>query len=339
MAVPAERPHAPSQPRRPLMAVSAAAAAAAGLHQHSAASSRSGSPSNGPAAAGAAAHPCEALRLPPAPPLFKPPPTAPAPPALCCGAAVAVECADRAAPPAAAAAAAPAWPGSCCSPSLGQPGASHCSHAPTADTAPAVPATIAAPAARAAVPDCPVAAAAAAAAADDRAEALCDDGRGWQYALVTCPWLFKPCPSCCRAHAGREALMTYFNPARPAARGMCSHCPGRAAAPGAAAAAQPGGGLLQIRRSTYHEVVKISDLGRLADVAGIQHYVINGAKVVFLCPRPQPRPPKGVAAPSRCAVDGRQLMDASCRYCSLQVGRPEGSGGRVGRLVRAEASR
>ena len=107
--------------------------------------------------------------------------------------------------------------------------------------------------------------------------------------------------------------MTYFDPARPRERGMCGYCPGRAAR----AAASPAG-LLQIRRSTYHEVCKASDLARLADVTGVQHYVINGAKVLFLCPRPQPRPPKGVAAPSRCAVDGRQLMDAGARFCSLR---------------------
>ncbi|KAI8467556.1 MAG: PLATZ transcription factor-domain-containing protein [Monoraphidium minutum] len=140
-----------------------------------------------------------------------------------------------------------------------------------------------------------------------------DDGRAWQHALVTCPWLFKPCPGCCKSHTGREVLMTYFDASQPAVRGMCSYCPGRAAR----AAAAPGG-LLQIRRSTYHEVVKAADLGRMADVTGIQHYVINGAKVVFLRPRPQPRPPKGVAAPSRCAVDGRQLMDGAARFCSLQ---------------------
>lgn len=139
------------------------------------------------------------------------------------------------------------------------------------------------------------------------------DGRSWLHALVTCPWLFKPCPDCCRSHTGREVLMTYFDPSHPMARGLCSFCPDRAAR-----STMVPGGLLQIRRSTYHEVVKASDLGRLADVSGIQHYVINGAKVVFLRPRPQPRPPKGVTAPSRCAVDGRQLMDGAARYCSLQ---------------------
>lgn len=140
------------------------------------------------------------------------------------------------------------------------------------------------------------------------------DALSWQYSLVTCPWLFKPCPGCCRTHSGREVLMTYFDPCCPAARGLCNYCPDRAARTAAAAP----GGLLQIRRSTYHEVVKAGDLGRMADVSGIQHYVINGAKVVFLRPRPQPRPPKGVAAPARCSVDGRQLMDGAARYCSLQ---------------------
>lgn len=76
--------------------------------------------------------------------------------------------------------------------------------------------------------------------------------------------------------------------------------------------------ILQIRRSTYHEVVKAADVSRLTDVSGIQHYVINGAKVLFLRPRPQPRPPKGVVAPARCAVDGRQLMDAHSSYCSMR---------------------
>ncbi|GBF88646.1 hypothetical protein Rsub_01545 [Raphidocelis subcapitata] len=169
------------------------------------------------------------------------------------------------------------------------------------------------------------AAAADASACDAAGPAGDADGRGWQYALVTCPWLFKPCPTCCPAHSGRDSLMTLFDPAAPSApRGLCGFCPGRAAAArggggggGGAGGAGPSG-LLQIRRSTYHEVVKAADLARRADVAGVQHYVINGAKVLFLRPRPQPRPPKGVAAPARCVVDGRQLMDGAARYCSLQ---------------------
>ncbi len=65
-------------------------------------------------------------------------------------------------------------------------------------------------------------------------------------------------------------------------------------------------------------MIKAGDIARLADISGIQHYVINGSKVLFLNPRPQPRPPKGVVAPARCAVDGRQLMDHGSTYCSLR---------------------
>eukprot|EP00878_Enallax_costatus_P000886 GHUV01001013.1.p1 GENE.GHUV01001013.1~~GHUV01001013.1.p1 ORF type:complete len:557 (+),score=197.92 GHUV01001013.1:301-1971(+) len=131
--------------------------------------------------------------------------------------------------------------------------------------------------------------------------------KSWLYQLVTCPYLFKPCPQCAPTHSGREVLITYFDPDEPSV-GYCTYCPQRASKPR----------LLQIRRSTYHEVVKAADISRLADVSGIQHYVINGAKVLFLRPRPQPRPPKGVVAPARCSVDGRQLMDAHSSYCSLR---------------------
>lgn len=137
--------------------------------------------------------------------------------------------------------------------------------------------------------------------------ATAGSAKSWLYQLVTCPYLFKPCPQCAPTHSGREVLITYFDPDDPSV-GYCTYCPQRASKPR----------LLQIRRSTYHEVVKAADISRLADVSGIQHYVINGAKVLFLRPRPQPRPPKGVVAPARCTVDGRQLMDAHSNYCSLR---------------------
>ncbi|KAF6256617.1 PLATZ transcription factor-domain-containing protein [Scenedesmus sp. NREL 46B-D3] len=137
--------------------------------------------------------------------------------------------------------------------------------------------------------------------------AAASSSKSWLYQLVTCPYLFKPCPQCSTSHSGREVLITYFDPDAPE-RGYCTYCPQRASRPR----------LLQIRRSTYHEVIKAADVSRMADVSGIQHYVINGAKVLFLRPRPQPRPPKGVVAPARCAVDGRQLMDAHSSYCSLR---------------------
>lgn len=73
----------------------------------------------------------------------------------------------------------------------------------------------------------------------------------------------------------------------------------------------------QVRRSSYHDVVKVGDVARLADISGIQSYVINGSKVLFLRRRPQPRPPKGAVGASQCTVCARHLQDVS-HYCSLQ---------------------
>jgi hypothetical protein len=61
----------------------------------------------------------------------------------------------------------------------------------------------------------------------------------------------------------------------------------------------------------------VGDITRLADIAGVQSYVINGSKVVFLRRRPQPRPPKGAVGASQCAVCTRHLQDVS-HFCSLQ---------------------
>ena len=64
-------------------------------------------------------------------------------------------------------------------------------------------------------------------------------------------------------------------------------------------------------------MVKVADLARLADISGIQSYVINGSKVLFLRRRPQPRPPKGAVGASLCTVCSRHLQDVS-HYCSIQ---------------------
>lgn len=73
----------------------------------------------------------------------------------------------------------------------------------------------------------------------------------------------------------------------------------------------------QVRRSSYHDVVKVADMARLADISGIQSYVINGSKVLFLRRRPQPRPPKGAIGASLCTICSRHLQDVSL-YCSIQ---------------------
>ncbi|CAN0907708.1 Protein RGF1 INDUCIBLE TRANSCRIPTION FACTOR 1 [Linum grandiflorum] len=79
--------------------------------------------------------------------------------------------------------------------------------------------------------------------------------------------------------------------------------------------------IIQIRKSSYHNVVRVAAMENLVELSSVQPYVINSAQVVFLNERPTKNGSSSssggaVGGMHLCEVCGRSLLD-NCRFSSL----------------------
>ncbi|XP_062217346.1 protein RGF1 INDUCIBLE TRANSCRIPTION FACTOR 1-like [Phragmites australis] len=96
---------------------------------------------------------------------------------------------------------------------------------------------------------------------------------------------------------------------------FCTRCTGRPLC-SVCVSDHPGHQLIQVRKSSYHDVVKVAEVEHLLSLSLVQTYLINGEKVVFLNRRPISG--QGKPGASRCEGCDRGLQDDACRFCSLR---------------------
>ncbi|KAK7396618.1 hypothetical protein VNO78_17747 [Psophocarpus tetragonolobus] len=130
-----------------------------------------------------------------------------------------------------------------------------------------------------------------------------------QDTVLVPPWLEQllhtPFFSVCRIHA---------DAARSECNMYCLDCHGDAFCFYCRSSRHKDHQVIQIRRSSYHDVVRVAEIQKVLNISGVQTYVINSARVLFLNVRPQPKSGKGVA--HICEICGRSLLDPF-RFCSL----------------------
>ena len=96
----------------------------------------------------------------------------------------------------------------------------------------------------------------------------------WLPALVSSSHFFQPCARCCAPRAKGEGggLVSYAppSPQKTAVNYICLTCADPAGLCQTCMADHTGHYVMQIRRSSYHNVVRLQDLTKLVNTEGIQ---------------------------------------------------------------------
>lgn len=108
----------------------------------------------------------------------------------------------------------------------------------------------------------------------------------------------------CEVHPHAKKNDCTFFCIRCACKPFCQHC----------LKFHEGHEVLQIRRYVYHDVVKAQDVQKFFDISGVQTYIINSSRVVFLRDRPVMKQTKTLNA---CKTCGRATREQFC-FCSLR---------------------